>query len=243
MPFAILILLAAVSLIYATVGQAGGTGFLAIMGLVGLPAEELRPTALILNIVAASYSTWRLHVHQAIDWRLVACIAIPALPASFLGGLIALDSSVYYVLTGGVLLCAAAMMVVKFRDITVVTPGIVPTALVGGVAGFASGITGVGGGVFLAPAMIGLGWATAKQAASLSAPFILGNSITGVAGTLAAGQRPTADIALYAIVVLAGAIVGTMIGHRFMGERVTRYVLAAILFVASIRLLTRQWSN
>jgi uncharacterized membrane protein YfcA len=110
-------------------------------------------------------------------------------------------------------------------------------------AGFASGVTGIGGGVFLAPAMIGLGWATTRQAAGLSAPFILGNSITGLAGALAAGQRPSADVALYAMAALAGAVVGAAIGHRVMGERATRYVLAAVLVVAGLRLFARLWSN
>lgn len=236
---AILLALAAVSLIYATVGQAGGTGFLAIMALGGMPAAELRPTALILNIVAASYSTWHLHVTRAIDWRLVARVAIPALPASFLGGLVALDSGVYCALTGIILLLAAAMMVITLRAVAVVPPGPVSAGVVGGVAGFVSGMTGVGGGVFLAPAMIGLSWVTARQAACLSAPFILGNSISGLAGAIAAGQRPSDDVALYAVAAVAGAVIGTMIGQRFMGERATRYVLAAVLIVAGVRLLSR----
>lgn len=233
------ILLMAVSLIYATVGQAGGTAFLAIMAVMGLPAAELRPTALTLNIVAAAYTTWRLNAGQTIDWRLLACVGIPALPASFLGGLIALESGLYYAVTGCILLFAAAMMVSKWAERATALPGIIPAALVGGIAGFASGITGVGGGVFLAPAMISLGWVTARQAAGLSAPFILGNSITGLAGALMAGQRPSADVGPYALAALAGAVVGTMIGQRFMSERATRYVLAAILLVAGLRLLSR----
>jgi len=236
---AVLLALAGVSLIYATVGQAGGTGFLAVMALIGMPAAELRPTALVLNIVAASYSTCHLLVVRAIDWRLLAGVAIPALPASFLGGLVAFDGASYHALAGAILLIAAVMMMIRLSDTAVVVPAPLAAGLLGGVAGFASGLTGVGGGVFLAPAMIGLGWATAKQAAGLSAPFILGNSITGLAGALAAGQRPSGDVALYAVAAVAGAIVGTLIGRRFMGERATRYVLAAVLVVASIKLLAR----
>lgn len=233
------ILLMAVSLVYSTVGQAGGTAFLAIMAVMGLPAAELRPTALILNIVAAGYATWRLSAARVIDWRSLMCVGLPALPLSFLGGMVALDSGVYFTLTGGILLFAAAMMITKWRARADNPPGIVPAALVGGIAGFASGITGVGGGVFLAPAVVALGWGTARQAANLSAPFILGNSMTGLAGALIAGQRPDADVGPYALAALAGAVVGTMIGQRFMSERMTRYVLAAILLVAGLRLLGR----
>ena len=226
------ILLVVVSLVYATVGQAGGTAFLAIMAALGIPAAELRPTALILNIIASGYATWRLYAAGTIDWRLLISAGAASLPASFVGGLIVLDSAIYYTLTGCILLFAAAMMVTKWKAHVGHSPGILPASLVGGVAGFASGITGVGGGVFLAPVLIGFGWATARQAANLSAPFILSNSITGLVGVLATGQRPAADVGPYAVAALAGAVTGTMIGQRFMSERTTRYVLAAILVVA-----------
>jgi uncharacterized membrane protein YfcA len=235
----ILLALAAVSLIYATVGQAGGTGFLAVMAVAGMAADELRPTALLLNVLAAGYATWRLHVAKSIDWRMLACLALPALPASFLGGLVALDGGIYYAVTGCILLFAAVMMVVRLRPPSATPPAALPAALAGSIAGFVSGVTGVGGGVFLAPAVIMLGWASARQAAALSAPFIFGNSITGLAGALASGQWLADGTALYAVAALARAIVGTAIGQRFMGERATRLVLAAILFAAAIRLLTR----
>lgn len=236
----VLILLTAVSLVYATVGQAGGTAFLAIMAVIGVPAAELRPTALLLNIVAAGYASWRLHATSSIDWRLLLQVGLPSLPASFLGGLIALDSGLYYALTGGLLLFAAGMMMAKWTAPgTGKAPALPVAVLVGGAAGFVSGLTGVGGGVFVAPAAIALGWTTARQAAGLSAPFILANSITGLAGVLAAGQRPSGDVGLYALAALAGAVAGTMIGQRFMSERATRIVLAAILAIAGVRLLTR----
>lgn len=235
----ILLALAAVSLVYATVGQAGGTGFLAVMAFAGMPAGELRPTALTLNIVAAGYATWRLHAARAIDWRMLGGVAIPALPAALVGGLVALDSRVYHALTGGLLLFAAAMMVTRVRPATAATPGALSIGSVGAIAGLASGATGIGGGVFVAPALIVMGWSTARQAATLSAPFILGNSIAGLGGALLAGQQPAAETPLFAFAALAGAIVGTMIGLRFMSERRTRIVLALMLVAAAVRLLTR----
>lgn len=235
----VLLALAAVSLIYATVGQAGGTGFLAVMAFAGMPAEQLRPTALSLNVVAAGYATWRLHAERVIDWPLLLRAAGPAVPAAFLGGLVTLESGLYYTLTGCLLLFAAATMVLRLRPAQSTRTPTLKMGVVGVVAGFASGVTGIGGGVFLAPVIIGLGWVTARQSAALSAPFILANSVAGLLGAVLAGLQPAPGTPLFAVAALAGAVVGTMIGLRLMSESATRAVLAFVLVAAALRLLAR----
>jgi len=112
-------------------------------------------------------------------------------------------------------------------------------ALAGAASGLLSGLTGVGGGVFLTPLIIALGWASPKRAAALSPPFILCNSAVGLLGVLIAGQRLTSNTPLYAVGALAGAVLGSTIARRGMSERATRYVLAAILLFAGLRLLLR----
>jgi uncharacterized protein len=235
--FLLAVLLALVSLVYATVGQAGGTAFLAVMAAFGLAPEELRPTALALNIVAAGFTTWQLHRARAVDWRLLRLLAVSSLPMAFLGGLVVLDARTYYLVVGCVLLGAAALLVAlpvgtASRDLECLA-----ALSTGALLGFVSGLTGVGGGVFLAPVLIVVGWTTAKQAVGLSAPFIFVNSVVALPGTLLAGDRITADFGLYAPATVAGAIAGMLIGHRFLSERGTRYVLAAILASAGMKLL------
>jgi uncharacterized protein len=88
MSLAVAGLMACVSLLYATVGQAGGTGFLAIMALWGFPAAEMRPTALLLNIIAAGYATWLLQQRAALDWKALGPLTLPSVVAAFAGGLV-----------------------------------------------------------------------------------------------------------------------------------------------------------
>jgi uncharacterized membrane protein YfcA len=238
-------LIAGASLLYATAGQSGGTAFLAVMALLSFPAEGMRPTSLALNIVAASYASWRLHRSGGVDWALLRRVGLPALPAAFLGGLIVLRGQAYLSLTGIVLITAAGLMAFKrgahpgSADATgePATVGWLPGGLAGSAAGFLSGLSGVGGGVFLAPLLIIFGWASSKKAAGVSAPFILANSVIGLAGVLASGQRVPPDAAILAPAVLLGAAAGTWIGLRFMSEQATRWVLAAILGFAGTRLL------
>src|SRR5208282_1098711 len=110
-----------------------------------------------------------------------------------------------------------------------------PAAAMGAGAGFISGLTGVGGGVFLTPLPIAFGWASPRRAAPLSPPFILCNSVVGLAAALLAGQTFAPGAAVYSFGALAGAVIGTVIGLRWMSARGTRYVLAAILLFAGVR--------
>lgn len=234
-------LIGCVSLLYATAGQAGGTAFLAIMAFAAFPSAEMRATALALNIVAAGYATWRLHRRGAIDRKMLPRLTIPSLVTAFLGGLLVLEGRVYFIVTG-VLLVAAALLLVFRRtaDTIEVRPvQLLPAAGMGAGAGFISGLTGVGGGVFLTPLLIAFGWASPRRAAALSPPFILCNSVVGLAGVLLAGQKLAPGTVVYAIGALAGAMIGTSIGLRWMSERATRHVLAAILLFAGLRLLFR----
>lgn len=234
-------LIACVSLLYATAGQAGGTAFLAVMAFAAFPATEMRATALLLNIVAAGYATWRLHRRGAIDRKVLWPLTVPSLLTAFVGGSLVLGGQLYFILTALLLIVAAALMVLKRTADTVEASRVrvFPAAVVGAGAGFISGLTGVGGGVFLTPLLIALGWASPRRAAALSPPFILCNSVVGLGGVLLAGQTLAPGIFLYSVGALVGAAIGTAIGLRWMSERTTRHSLAVVLMLAGLRLLFR----
>ena len=247
-PVLVAALILAASALYATAGQAGGTAFLAVMALADVPAADMRPTSLVLNLVAAGYATARLHRAGAVAWPLLRRLLPAALPAAFLGGLVVLEGRLYLALTGSLLLGAAALMLRKrprdSADVAGVpasaSVGLLPALLAGGGTGFVSGLTGVGGGVFLAPLLIALGWASARVTAGLSAPYILANSAAGFAGVFLAGGHGLAPgTPLYAAAALVGAVLGTAVGLRWMTERATRRVLALLLALAGLRLLLR----
>ena len=237
----IVTLIGAVSLLYATAGQAGGTAFVAVMAFASFPASEMRPTALFLNVIAAGYATLQLHRKGAIDTKTLALVTLPSIATAFIGGLLVLDAGAYFALTG-LLLVAAGVLIIFKRNAASVEARAVPSfpaALAGAASGLLSGLTGVGGGVFLAPMLVAFGWASAKHAAALSPPFILCNSAVGLLGVFIAGQRLGHAAPLYAVGALAGAILGSTIALHWMSERATRYVLAAILLFAGLRLLLR----
>jgi hypothetical protein len=212
------------------------------MAFASFPSNEMRPTALLLNVIAATYSTWLFNRRGFVDWAKLRPLVLASLPTALIGGFIVLNEPIYDVLTGVVLLTAAAILVFRRTrngepDKPDQTTPLRGAIIIGAVVGFVSSLTGVGGGVFLAPILIVLHWASPKQTAALSAPFILANSIVGLAGALYSGQVPSGQTWLYAIGALAGAMVGTVVGLRWLSQAATRYVLATILGAAGLQLL------
>ena len=228
-----------VSLLYAMVGQAGGTAFLALMAFAAFPPSEMRPTALLLNIVAAAYSTWLFNRGSLVDWQKLRPLLLASLPTALVGGFIVLDESLYNAVTGLALLFAAAIL--AFRRAREGEPDrstpLSGAISVGAAVGFVSGLTGVGGGIFLAPILITFHWASPKQTAALSAPFILANSLVGLIGAMYAGQTPSSQTWLYALAALGGAMIGASVGMRWLSQTMTRFALAIILGTAGLQLL------
>jgi hypothetical protein len=145
--------------------------FLALMAFASFPSDEMRPTALLLNIVAATYSTGLFKRSNFVDWAKLKPLLHASLPTALIGDFIVLNESVYNSLTGIVLLAAAAIL--AFRRSRISEPDqstpIWGAIAIGAGVGFVSGLTGVGGGVFLAPILIALHWVWPKQTAALSA--------------------------------------------------------------------------
>jgi uncharacterized membrane protein YfcA len=109
--------------------------------------------------------------------------------------------------------------------------------VLGGAIGLLSGLTGVGGGVFLTPALLALDAAPVKRVAAVSAPFILVNSLAGLAGGLVAGRAiPSVSLPVIAAAVIGGAV-GSQLGAFRLPVQTLRWLMAAVLAVAAAKLL------
>lgn len=232
-------LMGIVAALYATAGQAGGSGFVAVMTFGSFPPNAIRATAFALNILAASYATLQMQRARLVHWSLLGSLLITSVPAAFLGGMISLRGTVYYGVTGAILALVSALMVIRVSQAET-RPIAKSTALVAGAAtGLASGITGVGGGVFLSAILILFAKASPKTTAALSPPFILVNSAAALAGVLAAGQRIPFAALPFAGAAIAGSAIGTAIGLRWMSGSAIRYVLAAVLLAGAAQMITK----
>lgn len=235
-PFAV----ALVAFLYSSVGHAGASGYIAVMTLASFPHDDVKPTALVLNLLVSFMATVQFYRAGFFSWALLWPFAISAIPCAFLGGYLTLPGNVYRVLLGVVLGWAALRLVVSASSVegSVAEPS-KPAALgLGALIGLLAGLTGTGGGIFLTPLLLFMNWAGAKTAAAASAAFILCNSLSGLSGHLLAGKAVPAVAWSMVIAAGLGGAVGSLMGARRFPPRAIRHLLALVLAIAAGKLLT-----
>lgn len=230
--------IAIIAFLYSAVGHAGASGYIAVLALVGFAPSEIRPTALVLNILVATLGTVQFSRAGHFRWSLFWPFALLSIPMAFLGGSIVMPARILKMLLAGVLLYSAVRLIARKGDAPSVTPPNRLTALtVGAAIGFLAGITGTGGGIFLTPLLLFRGWATARTAAAASAAFILVNSLAGVAGQVWSGQPMPPAAWFLAAAALIGGGAGAYLGSRRFTPRVIYLLLALVLTIAGTKLL------
>ena len=242
----ILLLLASAMLVaafvYACVGHGGASAYIAAMALTGIAPVEMRPIALTLNVLVSALATYKFWRAGHFRWRLFWPFAAVSIPFAYLGGAITLPGDLYKIVVGAVLIYAAWQLWRSGRAgeemKPVREPAIALAMAIGAAMGLLSGLTGVGGGIFLSPLLLMLGWAGTKQTSAVAAPFILVNSVAGLAAGFVAGTAalPESTWAL-AGAVLVGGWLGAEYGSRRFANPVVRRVLAVVLAVAGAKMV------
>src|SRR5215213_5580035 len=180
-------LLFVTAVVYASVGQAGGSGYLAVMGLVGTAPEVMRPTALLLNLLVAGFATLRFQRAGQLAWSQLWPFLIGSIPLAIAGGALQVPGGIYNLLAGLVLVLAAVpLWRSRGRELVLNAARVraiprLPAVGSGAVIGLLAGLTGIGGGIFLGPLLLFTGWADVRRMAGLSSAFILLNSAAALA--------------------------------------------------------------
>lgn len=227
-----------IAMLYSSVGHAGASGYIAVMSLLSLAPAMIKPTSLALNILVASIATWQFFRAGHFSWRLFWPFAILAVPFAFLGGYVSLPTHILKVFLGLVLIFSALRFLFAVQLDKQISPPSRSQAIgVGAGIGFFSGLTGTGGGIFLTPILLFMGWAEVKTAAAVSALFILVNSIAGLAGYFANTKTfPSFILPLFVAAAVGGAI-GSYLGSRRFKPVVIKRFLAVVLLIAGTKLI------
>lgn len=236
----LILLIFAAGLLYSSVGHAGASGYLATMALFGLAPEVMKPTALVLNILVAAIATVQFYRAGHFSWKTFWPFAISSIPFSFIGGAMSIPGEIYKQIVGIILLFAAYNFFRQRQSATVnaTRPMPIPVVIFAGAGiGLLSGTVGVGGGIFLTPLILFMGWAGTKQTAAVSAAFILMNSISGLAGHFTSVKFLPEEIYVLAFAALLGGVIGSGLGSRRLPNPALYTLLAIVLVIAGVRFL------
>jgi uncharacterized membrane protein YfcA len=234
-----LLILPIVAFLYASVGHGGASGYLALMALFSFAPENMKPTALLLNVFVAGIAFYHYYKAGYFNKKLFLVFAMASIPMAFIGGVIEVDSSIYKQILGVLLIFAILKMLNVFgkENGTINKVAVWKGLIIGGVIGFFSGLIGIGGGIILTPIILFLHWGKIKEAAAVSALFIWVNSASALVGQISSGVSIKPDSFVLAGIALIGGFLGSYYGSRKFNNNLLRHLLAFVLIIASIKLI------
>ncbi len=226
------------AVLYSSVGHGGASGYLAVMAIFSVAPENMRASALVLNLFVAGIAFYSYYRGGFFRFNLLLPFIVLSIPMAFLGARLDINPVIYKTILGLFLLLAVARMVFTAHSPEEIKPVNNIFALVlGAFLGFFSGMIGIGGGIILSPILLLFKWATIKQTAAVSALFIFLNSASGIAGLAVQGAfSPVDEIFLMIALGVAGSLTGSFMGREKLAPSKVTYLLASVLVIASVKL-------
>ena len=236
----VLFLLPVAAFFYAAVGHGGASSYIMILAFAGFAPEEIRPTALLMNMVIAfigflNHKKTCGHFPKNLFLQLVTF----SIPAAFIGGMITIDPYIYLKILGFLLLFPVLRFMGAFpkNKFDQIEQNWWLPPIIGILIGFVSGLIGIGGGIILSPILLMLGWANMRQTAALSALFIFVNSVAGYLGTLGFSLEFEQSLWIYIPPTLIAGILGSYYGARRFKARFVKNLLTLVLAGAAIKFI------
>ncbi|MBI5215446.1 MAG: sulfite exporter TauE/SafE family protein [Ignavibacteriae bacterium] len=229
-----------VAALYSSVGHGGASGYLAILSMFAVAHKEMSTTALMLNIVVASIAFVFYLRAGHFSWKLTLPFFLSSIPLAFLGGMLDVSAKSYTILLALALLFASYRLIihVEAKEKTSQTiPSLSVALLAGAIIGLVSGIVGVGGGIFLSPLILLMGWATAKQTSATAALFIVVNSVAGLLGRQVEGNFVVGNFLPFLLAAILGGVIGSQLGATKFSSLWLRRILGVVLIIAALKLI------
>lgn len=232
----LILLLAIMAFLYASVGHGGASGYLAVMAIFAIAPLVMKQTALLLNLGVSLMSFIAFYRQGYFKWNLFWPFALGSIPAAFLGARIPLSDSTYKQILGACLFLAVIRMVVTLKESKPRKLNLGMGVLAGAAIGVLSGMIGIGGGIILSPLLLLFRWASLKQAAAASALFIFVNSVSGLVGLKTWIPMDQSQMMYWLAASLVGGFLGARWGAAIASNVKVKWILALVLIIASLKL-------
>jgi len=229
--------------LYSSVGLGGGSTYLALLVIWGLPYTIFPIIALSCNIIVVSGNCFNYIRTGNLNFKLLVPYLIGSIPLAFIGGSLPIEKNIFEILLFIVLIIAGCLLLLNFKsyDDKKESYKNIPyliSIIIGGILGFISGIVGIGGGIFLSPILFLLKVARPKHIVTAASLFILINSIFGIIGQL------TKNSVLYEvqnyfyllIAVLIGGQLGNYLNLKIFSSKLLALITAVLVLFVALRL-------
>ena len=231
------------ALIYSSVGFGGGSTYLAILLIWGVPYTIFPVIALVCNIIVVSGNSINFIKSKNININLLFPYLIGSIPFAFIGGSITIEKSLFEILLFCVLLVAGIFLLIESKSFNKEQIKInkIPRLIsisIGSIIGFMSGLVGIGGGIFLSPLLFLMRAGYPRHITSSASLFILINSIFGIAGQLTKDQvldQVTNYWPLF-LAVLIGGQIGSLLNIKFLSNKILALLTSFLVIFVAIRM-------
>lgn len=231
------------ALIYSSVGFGGGSTYLAILLIWGVPYTIFPVIALVCNIIVVSGNSINFIRSKNINFNLLFPYLIGSIPFAFIGGSIKIEKSLFEILLFCVLLVAGIFLLIESKSFNQEQikinkiPRLISISF-GSIIGFMSGLVGIGGGIFLSPLLFLMKAGYPRHITSSASLFILINSIFGIAGQLTKDQVLDQVITYWPLFlsVLIGGQIGSLLNIKFLSNKILALLTSFLVIFVAIRM-------
>ena len=235
------ILFLVTAILYSSVGFGGGSTYLALLLIWGIPYFIFPVIALSCNIIVVSGNCFNYIRAGNLNFKLLIPYLVGSIPMAYIGGTLPIEKRLFEILLFLVLAVAGFLLLFNFKSYDnkkesyqkIPTPA---SILIGSILGFVSGVVGIGGGIFLSPILFLIRAGRPKDIVTTASLFILINSIAGIIGQLTK-NTVLVEVSNYwylLAAVLIGGQVGNFLNLKIFPTRLLALVTAfLVLFVAA----------
>jgi uncharacterized protein len=233
------VLLLIVAFLYASVGHGGASGYIAVLTLFGISLQHYKPVVLVLNTIIAGIAFIQFYRAGYFKWKLAWPFLLTSVPAAFAGSQVKTSEHIYNLILGIALLFPVVRLLMNGPREKSETKQLhmLPALIWGAVIGLASGFLNIGGGIFLSPVIILMGWGNTKDAAAVSSLFIVFNSLSGLAGAGIQASSFTTMSIIWIGAAMVGGLFGAYLGSHKFPLMTVRYILSTVLCIAAVKLI------
>jgi uncharacterized membrane protein YfcA len=231
-----------IAVVYSSAGFGGGSMYLALLAQSGADISWVRFTGLSCNAVVTAQGSWHFARQGWMAWKQVLLLLLCSVPACIYASGIQLSEKSYLLSLAFCLLIAGLAILIRPQQSGETSAPVNKLWLypASAIIGFISGITGIGGGVYLSPLLHLTRWGSSKHIAAASAAFILINSIASLMVQYSMGAASfSANYWVLIGCVLLGGFIGSLLGSSVFSQRIVRYITGGVILFASLRLLSK----